>query len=117
MRDDGGTFHCLGRIDNQVKVLGYRVELEEVDAHLRVVTRSDVVGSVAWPSLDGMARGIVCFVGGETMDSDRVIADLKTRLPAYMVPSRVFALENMPLNASGKVDRRALLRLLDQESP
>lgn len=116
MRDDGGTFHCLGRIDNQVKVLGYRVELEEVDAHLRIVTRSDVVGSVAWPSLDGMARGIVCFVGGETMDSDQVIADLKRRLPAYMVPSRVLALENMPLNASGKVDRRALVQLLDQDS-
>ncbi|SBT06455.1 Amino acid adenylation domain protein [Candidatus Accumulibacter aalborgensis] len=117
MRDDGGTFHCLGRIDNQVKVLGYRVELEEVDAHLRIVSHADVVGSVAWPSLDGMARGLVSFVGGQTIDSDQIIADLKARLPAYMVPSRLIALEHMPLNASGKVDRRALLQLLDQESP
>ena len=116
LRDGTGTFHCLGRIDNQVKVLGYRVELEEVDAHLRVVTHSDVVGSVAWPSLDGMARGIVCFVGGQTTDSNQVIADLKARLPAYMVPNRVIALEHMPLNPSGKVDRRALRQLLEQES-
>ena len=63
-----------------------------------------------------MARGLVSFVGGQTIDSDQIIADLKARLPAYMVPSRLIALEHMPLNASGKVDRRALLQLLDQES-
>lgn len=115
-RDTSGTFHCLGRIDNQVKVMGYRVELEEIDAHLRIVTGADVVGSVAWPLVDGMARGIVSFVGVQTIDADRVITELKTKIPPYMVPNRVIALENMPLNQSGKVDRRALRQLLDTEA-
>lgn len=114
IRDAGGTFHCLGRIDNQVKVLGYRVELEEIDAHVRVVCGADVVGSVAWPQVDGMARSIVCFVGAPSIDSAQVIAALKARLPAYMVPSQVRALDTLPLNQSGKVDRRALAQMLDQ---
>lgn len=116
IRDAAGRFHCLGRIDNQVKVLGYRVELEEIDAHLRHVTCADVVGSVAWPLVDGMARGIVSFVGLKTIDAARVIGELKAKIPPYMVPNRVLALENMPLNQSGKVDRRALHRLLDTET-
>lgn len=91
IRDAAGSFHCLGRIDNQVKVLGYRVELEEIDAHLRHVTCADVVGSVAWPLVDGMARGIVSFVGLRTIDAARVIGELKAKIPPYMVPNRVLA--------------------------
>ena len=113
LRGRDGTFHCLGRIDNQVKVLGYRVELEEIDSHLRRVAAADVVGSVAWPQVDGMARGIVCFVGATTIDTDKIINDLKRALPPYMVPNRVIVLANLPLNVSGKVDRRALRLLLD----
>jgi amino acid adenylation domain-containing protein len=115
LRDSAGNFHCLGRIDNQVKVMGYRVELEEIDAHLRVVSGADLVGSVAWPLADGMARGIVSFVGARAIDAGQVIGDLKTRLPAYMIPARVIALESLPLNSSGKVDRRALRQILEGE--
>lgn len=116
LRDATGCFHCLGRIDNQIKVLGYRVELEEIDAHLRIVSGADVVGSVAWPQADGMASGIVSFVGASAIDAERVIDELKSRLPAYMLPSRVIALERMPLNSSGKVDRRELHQLLDTQA-
>ncbi len=112
-RDANGKFHCLGRMDNQVKVLGYRVELEEVDAHLRVVSGTDLVGSVAWPLADGMARGIVSFVGVSGLSADDVIDAMKTRVPPYMVPNRVIALVEMPLNTSGKVDRRALRQILE----
>jgi len=114
--DSAGVFHCLGRIDNQVKVLGYRVELEEIDAHLRAVSGIDLVAAVAWPTVDGMARGIVGFLGATAVDAVRVIRDLKARVPAYMVPNQLIALETVPLNQSGKVDRQALRRLLDQDS-
>ncbi len=116
IKDAAGTLHCLGRIDNQVKVMGYRVELEEVDAHLRLTSGADVVGSVAWPLVDGMARGIVSFIGAPTINGAGVIADLKLRIPPYMVPSRVIALEKMPLNQSGKVDRNALRQWLVGEA-
>ena len=117
IRDAAGTFHCLGRIDNQIKINGYRVELEEIDAHLRIVTGADVVGSVAWPCVDGTPRGIVSVVGAPAADSEQIIATLKQRIPAYMVPSRVIARDSLPLNPSGKVDRKALLAWLDSEAP
>jgi acyl-coenzyme A synthetase/AMP-(fatty) acid ligase len=113
IQDAAGVFHCLGRIDNQIKVMGYRVELEEVDAQLREVSHADVVGSIAWPVVEGMARGIVSFVHASAIDAERLLNDLKARVPAYMLPTRIVALDNMPLNASGKVDRRALARLLE----
>jgi non-ribosomal peptide synthetase component F len=112
LRDAAGRFHCLGRIDNQVKVLGHRIELDEVDAHLRSASGIDVVGSVAWPLVDGAAQGIVAFVGAQNLDTDALITALKERMPATMLPHRVVALPDMPFNASGKVDRAALLHLL-----
>jgi non-ribosomal peptide synthetase component F len=108
MRDASGVFHCLGRIDNQIKVLGYRVELEEIDAHLREVSGHALASAVAWPMDNGVAGGIVSFIGAARVDEAGVVNALRSRLPAYMLPSRVIALENMPINANGKVDRRAL---------
>lgn len=112
MKDQHGVFHYLGRMDNQIKVLGHRVELEDVDAHLRTVTGSDLVGSVAWPVMDGMPMGIVSFVCGSQMNPHEAIQTLKQRLPAYMVPSRLIALSDMPYNNNGKIDRKALCALL-----
>jgi D-alanine--poly(phosphoribitol) ligase subunit 1 len=113
MRDSAGTFHWLGRMDNQIKVLGHRVELEEIDAHLRVVADADLAATVAWPSVDGAAQGLVAFVGAKTIEDGQIIRALKARLPPYMIPSRIFPLENMPLNTNGKVDRKALRQILE----
>ena len=113
--DAHGVFHCLGRIDNQVKIMGYRVELEEIEAHLRAASGVELVAAVAWPVADGIAKGSVGFVGVsaiQPVDPAAVITRMKQRLPAYMVPSRIVAMEAMPLNSSGKVDRRALLARL-----
>jgi acyl-CoA synthetase (AMP-forming)/AMP-acid ligase II len=116
MRDASGVFHCLGRIDNQIKVLGHRVELEEIDAHLREVSGHALASAVAWPLDNGVAGGIVTFVGAAVVDEAAVVSALRLRLPAYMLPSRVIALEDMPINASGKVDRRALRGWLEAQA-
>ena len=118
LRDSAGRFHCLGRIDNQVKILGHRIELDEIDAHLRHVSGADLVSAVAWPLVQGMpgtAHGIVAFVGAPAIDHEQVASALKARIPAYMLPRRVIAMPDLPLNAGGKVDRHALRRLLASE--
>ncbi len=117
MRDRSGRYHCLGRIDNQIKLLGYRIELDEIDVHLRHASGVDLVSSVAWPLVQGAAHGIVAFVGAPAIDHEQVIFALKARIPPYMMPSRVIAMNDMPLNASGKVDRHALRELLASEHP
>jgi acyl-coenzyme A synthetase/AMP-(fatty) acid ligase len=111
-QDSSGAFHHLGRIDNQVKVLGNRVELEEVEMHLREVCQSDMVGALAWPMAHGTAQGLVAFVSGTERSSSQVKQAMEKRVVGYMVPKVVHVLPTLPLNANGKVDRQALLRLL-----
>ena len=113
--DESGVFHHLGRIDNQVKVRGLRVELEEIEGHLREVYRTDAVAAVAWPVEHGSANGIVAFVSGQSgADDPDVREQIKSRLPSYMVPSQVHCVEALPLNANGKVNRKQLVTLLDE---
>lgn len=111
--DASGTFHYLGRIDNQVKVLGNRVELEDVEAHLRDVCACDAVAAVAWPVEHGSARGIVAFVSGCEMEAGGIREALRGRLPAYMVPAAIHRLDALPRTDNGKIDRAALTRRLD----
>jgi D-alanine--poly(phosphoribitol) ligase subunit 1 len=115
--DAAGIFHHLGRLDNQVKVLGNRVELEEVEAHLQAVSRSELAAAVAWPISHGSAGGIVAFVAGAALEPAQIREALKKRLPAYMVPSVIHAIETMPMTASGKVDRKSLRARLDESPP
>lgn len=110
------AFHHLGRIDNQVKILGNRVELEEVEAHLRAITGTDLVAVVAWPIADGCASGIVAFLCGSKVDAQMAREKMRERVPSYMVPQRILEIDPMPLSPSGKVDRKALLRRLEQSS-
>jgi non-ribosomal peptide synthetase component F len=114
-QDCGGKFHHLGRTDNQVKVLGYRVELEEVEAHLRILSDTELVAAVAWPMSDGTADGIVGFVAGRAIAPTEIREALRKRLPSYMVPASIRSIESMPLNANGKVDRKALFAELEKE--
>ena len=108
-----GTFHHLGRIDNQVKVMGNRVELEEVEMHLRAASGSDHVAAVAWPVSAGSASGIVGFAVDATLEAPAIREALRAKLPAYMVPSAIHLIGELPLNSNGKVDRKALLADLD----
>jgi amino acid adenylation domain-containing protein len=112
-QDEDGIFHHLGRIDNQVKVLGNRVELEDIDVHLRRAGGTMSVAAVAWPIAHGSASGIVAFVAGAGLSGAHIREALRGSLPAYMIPQTVVELESLPLNANGKVDRLALVALLD----
>ena len=113
-QDASGAFHHLGRIDNQVKILGNRVELEEVEAHLREIVGTDLVAAVAWPLTDGRATGLVAFHCAPAVTREQVRDEMKKRVPDYMVPQRVHQLDTLPLGATGKIDRKALTRMLDE---
>ena len=111
--DHAGILRFRGRADNQVKLRGYRVELEEIDHAL--VKISGVVRALAVVLHDknGSARLVAAYSGGQLADAE-LMARCAALLPAYMVPSRFTWLENMPVNANGKADRRAVMALLAQ---
>ncbi len=108
----------LGRIDFQIKIQGYRVELGEIEAIAREVSGVDIAIAVGFPLNAGGADGIVVFLGAEAdaVDLERVTAALKARLPAYMMPSRVIPISTFPLNSNGKVDRKELTRMLQEKA-
>jgi non-ribosomal peptide synthetase component F len=111
-QDPSGIFHFLGRIDNQIKVLGHRVELEEVETHLREICKSDMVAAFGWPVVHGSAQGLVAFVSGTECSPSQVTELMKKRVVGYMVPNVVHMLQTLPINSNGKIDRKALVRLL-----
>ncbi|TYR30464.1 AMP-binding protein [Mesorhizobium microcysteis] len=115
MRDENGVFHHLGRTDNQVKVKGNRIELEEVEMHLRRAAGTDMVAVVAWPVIDGSAQGLVGFCNS-ALPADEIAAALLKTLPRYMMPDPIRILDTLPVNINGKVDRRALAATLDAAS-
>jgi len=100
-----GSLECLGRSDGQIKVRGFRVELGEIDAallsHMGVAEGAAVLTPdqrlVAW------YRPV-----SSTLHPAELTAHLRERLPDYMVPAPLVAIDRMPLTASGKIDRKAL---------
>jgi long-chain acyl-CoA synthetase len=73
-----------------------------------------MVAAVAWPLVDSRATGIAAFhcAAGVTRDAAR--EEMKKRVPDYMVPQRIHYLDALPLGATGKIDRKALGRMLDE---
>lgn len=108
-----GNYVYLGRTDDQIKVLGYRVELGEIEACLRREPAIVEAVAIGWPVEDGTAQGIVAFVSGSNVDPERTVSDARTVLPDYMVPKDIRIVDAMPLNANGKIDRKALAAMLE----
>jgi amino acid adenylation domain-containing protein len=106
----------LGRADNQVKIQGYRVELGEVEAVLREEAGVEVAVAIGWPLTASGADGIVGFLGTDVADTEDLRRRVVARLPAYMHPRELRLITEWPLNANGKIDRRALREILAGEA-
>lgn len=105
-----GNIEFLGRVDHQVKIRGYRIELREVETEIEkcpsvkqavVVVRED-------QSADKRLVAYVVKNSGNGLAASEIKDIIKEKLPGYMIPSVIMALDTLPLTASGKVDREAL---------
>jgi acyl-coenzyme A synthetase/AMP-(fatty) acid ligase len=113
-QDSSGTFHFLGRRDNQVKYLGHRVELEEIEHHLREISGSAEAAVIAWPVKEGLVQGLVGFIGSGHVGVRSVEREMKSRFPRQLVPTSIVLVERMPRNRHGKIDRAQLRGLLEK---
>jgi amino acid adenylation domain-containing protein len=104
----------LGRIDFQVKILGHRVELGEIEAVVRKASGLDGVVAVGWPAVPSGFSGIEVFLQGEAQEKEILRNTVATALPEYMVPRRFHFLSKLPRNVNAKFDRKAIVKLLEQ---
>ncbi|RAL25791.1 non-ribosomal peptide synthetase [Thermoflavimicrobium daqui] len=102
-----GYIEFLGRKDHQVKIQGYRVELEEISNTL--LTKWSITQAVVVDDTEEGRKVLgAYFVAEELIDGSELRDELTRLLPRYMVPAYFVQLESMPLNPNGKIDRNAL---------
>ncbi|MGB8191171.1 MAG: amino acid adenylation domain-containing protein [Chitinophagaceae bacterium] len=107
-----GNIEYIGRADNQVKIRGYRVELGEIETVLQQAPGVKQGVVIAKEDKQGIKK-LIAYIVIEGTTKDEIINHLKLKLPDYMVPGMMIELESLPLNNSGKIDRK---RLPDPES-
>ena len=113
-RMQDGNIYYLGRLDSQVKLNGFRVELEDVENNL--VKLPNIARAAVLPVMqDGKVTALTAFVLLEQPDGEsslararRVKAALAAYLPSYMIPRKVLAVDSFPLNTNGKIDKKQL---------
>lgn len=109
--DERGLLWFGGRVDNQVKIRGHRIELEELD--LAVEAFDDVRRAVSVSVAGANGNELrVAFVAGTNVDLEALRAHCRERLPVYMQPAMARQFDSLPQNANGKVDRKAVAALL-----
>ena len=109
-----GCIYYLGRLDNQIKLNGFRVELEDVENNLGKV--ENVARAAVLPEMqDGKVVSLTAYVMLEKPDGEgslqrarRIRKELSRLVPSYMVPRKIVAVESFPLNTNGKIDKKRL---------
>ena len=119
-----GALDCLGRIDRQIKVHGYRIEPGEIEA--AIAARPGVTAAAVIANRSGSTVSLLGFlvaaddvddVDGSAVDPDVVMGDLRRTLPHYMVPARLIAVDHLPITANGKLDEERLRTLVRNATP
>lgn len=114
VKELGGKLHFVGRKDNQIKHMGYRIELEEIEHALVKLPHVDQA-AVVYQRTHAAYGKLVAYIAcsGEVEDK-ALLQALGGLLPDYMVPAKLVVMLELPKNANGKVDRQNLLALLDR---
>lgn len=115
---DDGNIEFLGRIDGQIKIRGYRVELAEIE---NVIKRNEAVDSVIVlkPDADDPKQAMFTFVKvkkNKDLNSNQLNQFLRNILPDYMIPARVFFMDDFPVTSNGKISYSELRNLSDYNS-
>jgi len=105
--DKDGDFMYCGRVDQQVQIQGFRVELSEIEHYVRQHTGLNNVAVIAYTNNIGNTE-IHLFVENYQGAMDDITEHLKSKVPEYMLPSEITSLPAFPFNVNGKIDMKAL---------
>ena len=106
-QDNEGNILYSGRIDNQAKVQGFRVELSEIEFHAHQFLQRMNTVCVVYQN-DKQLDEIAMFIESPAFDTAELIKYLRSRMPRYMIPAQILFLDKFPINANGKIDRKSI---------
>lgn len=106
--DESGNLMYIGRIDQQVKIQGFRVELSEIEYHARAYFNNAVRAAAVAFMNEQSLNEIALFVEREADPQNDLMAYMRGKLPAYMIPSKILFVQEFPLNSNDKIDRNKL---------
>lgn len=106
LEPDGNIMYS-GRLDQQTKIQGFRVELGEIEFHARAYLGNRNAVAIAFENDENITE-IALFIESDTVISKEIIDFLRSKLPSYMIPTRVLCESVFPLNANDKIDKKRL---------
>ena len=110
-KDEDGDIMYSGRLDHQAKIQGFRVEMGEIEYHSREFLEGTNVVCLAFDNKEGLTE-IAMFIEAEEFNPDEMIAYMRTKMPSYMIPTRLFYVPVFPLNANDKIDKVKLKSMI-----
>ncbi len=110
-REDGLLF-CKGRLDSQIKLHGYRIELDEIEKHLNAITGLHQGVVIPLKKRDGGIIRLVAFYtsNNDNLNTEVIIKKLSSIMPEYMIPSEFVRLEEFPHSVNNKIDKNKILQ-------
>lgn len=110
-KDEDGDIMYSGRLDHQAKIQGFRVEMGEIEYHAREYLEGVNIVCLAFDNEQSLTE-IAMFVEKPPFDTTELLKYMRTKMPAYMIPTRIFFEPVFPLNGNDKIDKNKLKALL-----
>ena len=111
-KDEDGDIMYSGRLDHQAKIQGFRVEMGEIEYHAREFLGGKNVVCLAFDNKESLTE-IAMFMESEEFNPDEMIAYMRTKMPSYMIPTRLFYVPVFPLNSNDKTDKVKLKAMIE----
>ena len=109
-----GILECLGRVDNQIKIGGRRVEIGEIESGFKNFEKTKDAVVVPLKNKDNIIKGLICFVTNNLSKDEEL--DIRKSMIKYVekifIPKKIISISKFPLTISGKIDRKKLMKLI-----
>jgi amino acid adenylation domain-containing protein len=109
--DEDGDIMYSGRLDHQAKIQGYRVEMGEIEFHVKQFLSGLNVVCLPFENKSGIIE-IAMFIEAKEFDTTELVSYMKSKMPNYMVPNKIIFVKEFPLNGNSKIDKKYLKGLI-----